>query len=266
MDLTWDERGGESEEEALAARWVQRGEALLRALEEHGAARHEFRADLKDGRFVWVDPDGLVSAEANARVLLSWSRSTNALVMGWADPLVRSASVPRIDVLPSERDDVSEEEAWHIAMRAAEAVRAEFLYRVPAPHAWYFLALYGLSFTPASHAFTPSTPVGLVLRSLDETRQAIESRAEPAAIVRERLADVGAALLREASFAYRDTDWVARLERTGKCLVGLASRLPRPSFSAVAAGRSAEEWLTRDATLDLIQAIGLLEDEWSLFA
>ena len=221
---------------------------------------------MKDGRFVWLDHAGVVSAEAKARVLCSWSRSTNVLVMGWADPLVRSASTGRLDDLPPERDDVSEEEAWRVAMTAADVVKADHLYRVPAPHAWYFLALDEVTFAPASQEFSPSTPVHVVLRSLNQTRQAIESRAETASTVRERLADVGSALLREASFAYRETDWVARLERTGRCLMTLANRLPRPSYSSIAAGRSADEWLTREATLDLIQAIGLLEDEWTLFA
>jgi hypothetical protein len=57
-----------------------------------------------------------------------------------------------------------------------------------------------------------------------------------------------------------------RRERTGRCLMTLANRLPRPSYSSIAAGRSPDEWLTREATLDLIQAIGLLEDELALFA
>ena len=265
MDLSWEEFRG-TEDDARTERWVARGELLLQLLEEHGCGRHEYRADLKDGRFVWLDFDGVVSAEAKARVLCSWSRSTNVLVMGWADPLVRSASTGRLDDLPSERDDVSEEEAWRVAMTAADAVKSDHLYRVPAPHAWYFLALDEVTFAPASQEFSPSTPVHVVLRSLDQTRKAIESRAETASTVRERLADVGSALLREASFAYRETDWVARLERTGRCLMTLANRLPRPSYSSIAAGRNADEWLTREATLDLIQAIGLLEDEWALFA
>jgi hypothetical protein len=168
--------------------------------------------------------------------------------------------------MAAERDNVDEDAAWRIAMEAADASKAEYLYRVPSPHAWYFLALKDLTFNPRIPLFTPSTPVGLVLKNLAETRQAIESRAEPTAIVRERLSGIGKALLHEAGYAYRDTDWVSRLERTGKCLVTLAGRLPRASYHSIAAGRLAEEWLTRDVTIELSQSISLLEDEWMLFA
>ncbi|HEY4117228.1 MAG TPA: hypothetical protein VGM56_05210 [Byssovorax sp.] len=267
MQLTWDEPPtADAEHDARAAKWLERGAALLAALEEHGCEGFEYRADLKDARFVWVDAEGYVAAEARLRVLCSWSRSTSSLAMGWADPLVRSSSVPRIDGMAAELDDVDDDGAWQTAMCAADAVGAAYLYRVTAPHAWYFLALDALTFAPAASALPATTPVDLVLRSLDETRRAIESRAEPASTLRDRLASVGNALVREASFAYRDTDWVARLERTGKCLLGLASRLPRPTFSAIAAGHHPDEFLSRDATLDLAQSVSLLEDEWGLFA
>ena len=52
-----------------------------------------------------------------------------------------------------------------------------------------------------------------MLRGLAETRRAIASHAEPADVIRDRLTAMGTALLEQASYAYRDTDWVARLER-----------------------------------------------------
>jgi len=105
-----------------------------------------------------------------------------------------------------------------------------------------------------------------VLRGLGETRRATESRAEPAEVVRRRLSGLGEALLLEAEYAYRDTDWVARLERTGRRLVQLGEQLPRESFYSVAAGQSGGEWLDRQATIDISDALALLEDEWALFA
>lgn len=251
--------------DALVERWVRKGQMLLQRLAQHGAADHEYRADLKDGRFVWIGPDGNVSAEASAAVLCSWSRSTSVLAMGWNDPVVRYASIAEIEGMPAEHDDVDEEKAWHLAMEAAELSGAEYLYRVPTPHAWYFLALSELRFDPALPSFRPGTPVGLVLRELSETREAIESRAEPADVIRERLSSFGSALLHQAEYAYRDTDWVARLERTGRTLAQLAGRLPRQSYAAIAAGQVSDEWIERDLALDLVQAIALLEDEWSLF-
>jgi len=267
MELHWDDDPPQhAPTDDVVTRWVKRGDLLLRHLAEHGAARHEYRANLKEGRFVWVDPEGRVSAEARARVLCSWSPTTSAVVMAWADPLVRATAVARIDGMAAEHDDIDEEGAWRVAMGAAEAARAEYLYRVTTPDAWYFLALSGLSFSPDRASFTPSTPVGLVLRGLAETRRAVESRAEPADVVRERLAGLGRALTHEAGYAYRGTDWVSRLTRTGRRLVTLADQLPRATYQSVAAGRLVAEWLGREATIDLSQALGLLEDEWALFA
>ena len=185
--------------------------------------------------------------------------------MAWANPLVRAAGVPRVDGMPAERDDVDEEAAWRVAMEAADRAHAEYLYRVTTPHAWYFLALSGLTFHPGRATFRPSTPVGLVLRGLADTRRAVESRAEPTEVVRERLSGLGRALLLEAEYAYRGTDWVARLERAGRRLVQLAERLPHASFTSLARGRVAGEWLGRDATVELCEALELLEDEWALF-
>jgi hypothetical protein len=267
MELHWgDEPAQTVRSEGLIKRWVKRGDALLRHLAEHGAAKHEYRADLEHGRFIWLDAEGNVSAEAEARAICSYAKSTGVLSMSWSDPLLQRAGIARLDGMAAERDDVDEEEAWHVAMEAADATGAEFLYRVLTPHAWYFLALRGLSFTPARGSFTPGLPVGLVLRTLSESRVAIESRAEPADVVRARLSGVGQALLQEAAYAYRDTEWVPRLERTGKWMLLLAERLPRQSSSRLVAEPPPEEWLDREATVDLSQAIILLEEEWALFA
>ena len=264
--LDWNDAPREPLLDGLVQRWTRRGEDLLRRLTDHGVVQHEYRADLREGRFVWLDPAGRVSAEAQAQVVCSWSRSTSVVAMAWSDPLVRASSIPRVDGMPSERDDMDEEQAWRIAMEAAEACGAEYIYRVPTPHAWYFLALRALTFVPTRDSFHPSAPVGMVLRSLEETREAIESRAEPAEVVRERLTGTGGAFLHQAEYAYRGSDWVARLERSGRRMLHLAGLIPRASYGSVAAGRPANEWLERDLAVDLIRAIGLLEDEWNAFA
>jgi hypothetical protein len=267
MELHWgDDAPSSRRRGGLVQRWVKRGDALLRRLAEHGAARHEYRADLKDGRFVWVDGEGRVSAEAQAQVLCSWSRSTSALAMAWADPMVRASGIGRVEGMPGERDDVDEETAWRVAMEAADRAHAEYIYRVTTPHAWYFLALGNLTFHPERASFCPGTPVGLVLLRLGETRLAVESRAEPAEVVRARLSGLGRALLLEAEYAYRGTSWVARLERAGRRLVGLGEQLSHASVKSPAAGQSCREWLDRQETLDLSDALALLEDEWTLFA
>jgi hypothetical protein len=250
--------------DALVARWTARGDALLAELAKHGIDRHEVRANLKECRFLWIAPDGSVSAEAPAWVVCSWSRATATLVMAWVDPLLRGAGIPRIEGCLAERDDTTEEQAWRVAMEAADACRATYLYRLTTPHALYFLALGNITFSPSQSSFHPTSPVGLVLRGLIDTRQAIASRAEPATVVRDRLVTTGTALLGQAGCAYRDTDWVARLERTGKRLLHLAQAVPRPSYGGVAAGQS-DEWLERDLAVHLLEALALLEDEWHQF-
>ncbi|AGP42176.1 DUF6882 domain-containing protein [Sorangium cellulosum] len=264
-ELDWDDTPSDSAEEALAQRWAARGEELFQQLAEHGASQHEHRADLKDGRFVWIAPGGRVSAEARARLLCSWSRTTSVVVMAWADPLVSSAGVERIDGMPAEQDSVDEEGAWQIAMRAADACGAAYLYRVSSPQAWYFVALDDLTFSPKRASFHPGAPVGLVLRAIGEVREAIASRAEPADVIRDRISALSDSLFHQARYAYRDTDWVARLDRTGSCLMHLAKRIPRACFSAVAAGQRVDEWLDRELAIELINALSLIEDEWSLF-
>jgi hypothetical protein len=273
MQLHWGdtERPGPIEGRAppegrLIERWTLRGAALLRELEKLGAAGHEVRADLRERRFAWLRPDGRASVETQAEVLCGWSKSTKVITMAWADPVVRGASVPRIDWMPAERDGIDEEAAWRVAMEAAEACGAAYLYRTASASGWYFLSLGKLTASPAGPAVIPSNPAGLVLKNLDEARTAIESRAEPREVVRERLQGLGDALLHEAGYAYRGTDWVARLERTAKRLLALAGGLPGESFRSVAAGLCAGEWLDRDSTVELSRSLSLLEDEWALFA
>lgn len=265
-DLDWDDLPRDAACDALAQRWAARGQELFQRLADHGAAQHEVRVDLKEGVFVWVDGAGRVSAEAQAQVLCSWSRATSVVSMGWSDPLVRCAAVPPVDGMLSERDEVDEEGAWQIAMEVAEACGASYLYRVPAPHAWYFLGLIGLTFEPQRATFHPGPPVGLVLRALGEVRLAIASRAEPCDVIRERLGALGDALLHQGEYTYRGTDWVARLDRAGRLLLQLAKRLPRPTFRSIAAGQAAAEWIDRDLALELIEMIELLEDEWTPFS
>jgi hypothetical protein len=253
-------------EDEIVLKWAHRGARLLRMLSAHGAREHEFRVDLREGRFVWISPDGRVSAEARAQALCSYAQATSALTMAWADPLLKTVGIHRIDRMPSERDALDEEQAWRVAMRAAEASGVEYIHRVAAPNAWYFIGLRDLTFQPARSSFTPGTPVGLVLRGVEETRQAILSRAEPAEVVRDRLSRTGSALLHEADYAYRGTDWVARLSRAGKRLLQLAETVPRTSFDSVAQGTRATEWLSTEASSHLEGALTLLEDEWRLFA
>jgi len=271
-NLDWDDERPSSPESipelapGLVSRWVERGQELLLKLQAMEAADYEYRADLRDGRFVWLSPEGHVAVEAKAKVVCSWARSTSVVVMAWVDPLMREVGISRVEGMASEMDDVNEAGAWHAAMRAAEACVAEYIYRVPTPHASYFLALWELRPSRIDSGFCPSTPVGLVLRELSEIRSAVASRAEPSDVVRERLLNAGSALIYQADYAYRTTEWVGRLRRTGQTLTKLSRRLSPPTYSTIAAGRPAEEWISPDVASELVGAVALLEDEWTAFS
>lgn len=267
MELEWtgDPGGSTPPEEAAFDRWVRRGDDLLRKLAEHGAANHEYRANLREGRFYWVDPSGAISAEARAKLLCTFVPQTSSVTMGWADPLTRDLALPRVAGMPAEVDNVDEEGAWRIAMTAADRAQADHIYRVRSPTRCMFLALSHLVFVSGRQAYVPSTPVALVLATLGEARNAANLGAEPVDTLRARLCAAGATLLEQAEYVHRHTDWVGRLVRTGKRLSALAERLPRPTFFSVAKG-SATLWLERPLADDLVESIALLEEEWHQFA
>lgn len=267
MELEWtgDPGGSSPPEEPPLDRWMRRGDELLLRLAEHGAADHEYRADLREGRFYWVDPRGRVSAEARAQVLCTFVPQTSSVTMGWADPRTRDVAPPCVPAMPAEVDGVDEEDAWRIAMAAADGSSADYLYRVRSPAQCVFLALSGLTFAPSRVELAPTTPVALVLATLGEARLAAELGAEPVDTLRARLVAAGATLLEQAEYAHRDTDWVARLVRTGKRLGALAEWLPRPTFFSVAKGKGTV-WLEREVADDLVESIELLEEEWQQFA
>jgi hypothetical protein len=268
MELEWghDPGGSSPPEEPPFDRWVRRGDELLLKLAEHGAAHHEVRTDLREGRFYWLDALGRVSAQARAQLLCTYVPQTASVTMGWADPRTRSFALPRIPGMPSEIDDIDEEGAWHIAMAAADRAGGDYLYRARSPVQCMFLALSGLTFSPdGGTPFVPCTPVALVLSMLAEARAAADLGAEPVDTLRARISAAGAALLEQAEYQHRDTDWAFRLVRTGRRLGALAERLPRPTFFSVAKGASTV-WLERPLADDLVESIALLEEEWRQFA
>lgn len=266
MELEWsgDPGGSSPPEEPAFDRWVARGDLLLRKLAEHGAANHEYRTDLREGRFYWVDPDGRVSAQAKARLVCTFVPSTSSVAMGWADPMWRTVAISRLDGMPAELDNMDEEGAWRVAMAAADRAGADFLYRVRAGTVSLFLCLNGLSFAHDLKAFVPHTPVPFVRALLAESIHAVALGAEPADTLRARIAGAGTALVELSAYAYRATDWVSRLTRSGKRLLSLAEKLPRPTFFSVAKGTSAV-WLDPREAGDLKDSLTLLDEEWRQF-
>ncbi|MFO0587251.1 MAG: hypothetical protein U0441_06925 [Polyangiaceae bacterium] len=266
MELDWECDPGASSRPAETSydRWVKRGDSLLRQLTQHGAHDHEVRADLELRRFSWIDARGVVSAEARAELLCTFSPQTASVAMGWADARTKAFAPAPIAGMAGEVDGVDEEAAWHLAMAAADHVGADFLYRVRTPSQCLFLALTRLTFAPSLPRFMPNAPIAMVLSTIGEARAAVTLGAEPVDIMRARLSAAGAELLQHAQYTHRDTDWVSRLVRTGRRLRVLADRLPRPTFFTVAKG-GGTVWLDRRMADDLAESLALLEDEWRDF-
>ncbi|NUP05131.1 MAG: hypothetical protein HOW73_03615 [Polyangiaceae bacterium] len=246
-------------------RWEQAERQLERKIEELGLSACTRRFEPKDGRFVWLDEAQVSVAEARAQVLATWVKDAQRLVMAWADPLLQTVGIARLEEMP-DSIAVDQPTARELALRAAEATGAEFVANVEAPHGEHYLAIRSVRPALTAAPLTPGSPVGLVLRGLADLRRSVSQRDEPTDVLRARFLSLGKTILVQSEGVYRETEWVGRLHRAGKVLTQLAGRLVPPTFSAIAAGRQADEWLAQSVAVDLIDAIKLLEDEWGAFA
>jgi hypothetical protein len=246
-------------------RWQQAERQLERKIEELGLAARTTRFEPKDGRFVWLDDAQAQVAEARAQVLATWVKGAQRLVMAWADPLLSSVGIAKLEEM-GDSLAVDQPTARELALRAAEATGAEFVVNVDAPHAEHYIALRAVRASLAAAPLTPGSPVGLVLRGLADLRRSVSQRDEPTDVLRARFLSLGKTILAQSEGLYRETEWVGRLHRAGRVLTQLAGRLVPPTFSAIAAGRQADEWLAQSVAVDLVDAIKLLEDEWGAFA
>lgn len=255
--------------------WQLAERQLEARLIELGAAGLPARFELKEGRVVWLDITGLAVAEARAQVIASWSHAPihdtavslgrGLLVMAWADPVLAGAGIAKQDEM-GDSIPVDLPTARELALRAGEGSGAEFVKNITSPQGEHFLALRTLRPSLGAAPVTPGTPVGMVLRGLADLRRSVSQRDEPTDVLRARFLSLGKTILVQSEAAYKDSEWVGRLQRAGKVLTQLAGRLVPPTFTAIAAGRQADEWLAQSVAVDLIDAIKLLEDEWGAFA
>jgi hypothetical protein len=271
-DFDWDDGASTSAEPTeLYNRWSDRGDELTRRLGALGVDERLYEVDLRAGRIAWLDGEGGVLCEARAQLLCSHHAPSRRLVMAWADPVLASFGCEPTDDGPGERDDLDDLGAWVVAMRAAEACGAEFLYRVPGALASHFLALRGLrrGEAAAGEPATPAdaaSPVALVLARLNDAQRALASDAVQADEARDKLGRAGADVTRQSETTYRDTEWTGRLTRTGKLLLQLSGRLARPTYTAIAMGRSCDELVDAEVASEMRRSVALLVDEWSAFA
>lgn len=251
-------------------RWEQSERALERKLAELGVIFRSTRFEPKEGRFVWLDDAQVMVADARAQVLATWvsagpTTGAGRLVMAWADPLFASVGIARLEEM-GDSLAVDQATGRELALSAGEATGAEFVQHIAAPHGEHYLALRSLRPALAAAPLTPGSPVGLVLRGLADLRRSVSQRDEPTDVLRARFLSLGKTMLVQCETTYKETEWVGRLQRAGRVLTQLAGRLVPPTFSAIAAGRQADEWLIQSVAVDLIDAIKLLEDEWGAFA
>jgi len=142
---------------------------------------------------------------------------------------------------------------------------------VPGALASHFLALghlrRGEAATAAPESAEPSegSPVGLVLARLEEARSALDPSRVRADDARDRLARAGADVTRQSETTYRDTEWTGRLARTGRLLLQLSGRVARPTYTAIAMGRSCEELVDAAIADEMRRSVALLVDEWAAF-
>lgn len=254
-------------------KWELAERGLQKRLEEFGAASSRARFEARDGRMSFSSEDGVFIADARAQVIALFVAPTHAdpldrtgrLVMAWADPALSSVGVARLeemgDMLP-----VDVTTARELVLRAAEASCCEHVMTLTAPQGETYFGLRALRGSTSASAVTPGSPVGTVLRGLSELRRAISQRDEPTDVLRARFLNLGKTLVMQSESTYRESEWAGRVQRAGKVLIQLASRLVPPTFTAIAAGRQAEEWLNQSVAVDLADSVRLLEDEWGAFA
>lgn len=270
-DFDWDDGESTSAEPTeLYNRWSDRGDELTRRLADLGVDERLYEVDLRAGRIAWLDGESGVLCEARAQLLCSHHGPSRRLVMAWADPILASFGCEPTDDGPGEREDLDDLGAWVVAMRAAEACGAEFLYRVPGALASHFLALRGLRAGDAAAAAPEAvadgaSPVALVLSRLQDAQRVLSADAVRADEARDRLGRAGADVTRQSETTYRDTEWTGRLTRTGRLLLQLSGRLARPTYTAIAMGRACEDLVEGEVAAEMRRSVALLVDEWSAF-
>jgi len=246
-------------------RWQNAERKLEKALEDLGVTMRAPRLDLKDGRVVWLDDAGVPLADARAQLVGTWLRGSGTLLMAWADPVLSHVGITRMEEM-ADSIDVDQPTARELALHAGEGCGAEQILAVDAPHGEHYFALRALRPAPGAHPVTPGSPVGLVLRGLADLRRSVSQRDEPTDVLRTRFLTLSRSIHVQADGPHKETEWVGRLQRAGKVLAHLGGRLVPPTYSAIAAGRPAEEWLVQGVAVELIDALTLLEDEWGAFA
>lgn len=250
-------------------RWELFERNLQKKLAELGADLSRPRFEPRECRVSFLGDDGVSLVEARAQLLGTWIEPVTSsaelggkgrLLMAWADPAFAEIGVARIESM-GDMILVDRATARELILGTADASGAEFVFPLLAPHGEHYFGLRAVRAALAPVPQTPGSPVGTVLRGLGDLRRAISQRDEPTDVLRARFLNLGKNLVLQSETTYRDSEWASRVQRAGKFLMQLAGRLVPPTFSAIAAGRPADEWVNQSVAIDLANAVHLLENE-----
>mmetsp|Transcript_17748 Transcript_17748/g.26590 ORF Transcript_17748/g.26590 Transcript_17748/m.26590 type:complete len:262 (-) Transcript_17748:35-820(-) len=105
--------------------------------------KHSFRVDFDRGKFVFVDAKNISLAQANVKLILSYSTVSKTVVAGWQNPSVPSKNAaPEMKGIP--RVNVSPQMVEAIARRIGDRAKSQYIYKAINKTNWVYLGLSDL--------------------------------------------------------------------------------------------------------------------------
>ncbi len=127
----------------LIQKWGQRQAQLEKHLTELGAVNLNLRVDTVGGILEWVDNDGQPKARAKASGLCRYSLRFGTVTMAWAADQKNDDRVviSPVEGMEENYHNCGEGDAWKVALQAADACGAQYLYRFPTAEEFFFFAI-----------------------------------------------------------------------------------------------------------------------------
>ncbi|HIB64744.1 MAG TPA: hypothetical protein EYO33_06455 [Phycisphaerales bacterium] len=186
-------------------------------MEQQKAETAPYRVDLEKRKIYWVDDQGASLAVADCKVLLSYALSNSSVMMAWMNRSLAPGCA--IDVVPGMDDiypDCEPDDVWNLAVRAAEYVQAEAIYRTPSPQAWVMLGLWNPRPGGGEEQFSSGSPKGHVLQVVESLLSYPDFRERQVLID-----NYAESFLQMASHPYRETEFATKLQDTARRLRNL---------------------------------------------
>ncbi len=227
-------QGGAPEDMGLVERWQDRQAQLSELLEQWGATECERRVGWSTGLMEWVETSGDIAVSADMKALCSYSFADESLMMAWANQGLEEGAViePQPDI-PELIESCAEPEAWLWAMRMAEQVGAEYLYRISAPQYLVFLGLWNVRGALPAEPLEPGTPQAFVTELLDELQQAVKEKYDDPTTLRRLFINHGESLNQNAQYLYSNKSDGGLLRRTGDTLIEIGKTLGQRRFGVL---------------------------------